>query len=268
MRQRFLMISCVALLLVPGSAQADEQEAPAKRLLALEAELQRLLGEVRSLRASLPNDKANVSAEIDAAYEAQMGEPMPPEILERATEEVIALRSRLVTQVVNRYVAEGKTQPIHATLAKPLVVLQARNGAGGGNAHRVDMTGALHRIRARLRVEIPWSPRVSIREESRAFVVGGLIPANKAFEITRVSWRGVAPGDSNGHGEFVVRVGGKMLVARKDDPAVTEGSWEGSLLVRPGQESQVEVVVANSSHIEARFEGRFIDLADAADSGK
>ena len=128
------------------------------------------------------------------------------------------------------------------------------------------MGGLSGYVDERSRREIAWNPVVGSREDSRAFVLGGAIPQDKAFVITRVTWRGVAAGDSNGHGEFVVRVGRRTLASARDDKAVREGTWEGRIVIRAGEESQVQCEVANSSHVEARLEGELVDAATAGTS--
>lgn len=256
-----------ALLATPARDSAGDDETPSKRLVALEAEARRLLAEVEALRARLPRDENSVRAEISAEYESMVGEPIPEAVLAQATSAVLQSVRRLVKQAVARAVDEGRKSPLTNTLVGPLVILQVRSGAGGGNPSRVDMVGGLSGyVDERSRREIPWSPVVGINEDSRAFALGGSIPRGKAFVITRATWRGVAAGDSNGHGEFVVRVGRRTLASARDDKAVREGSWEGRIVIRAGEESQVQCEVANSSHVEARLEGELVDAATAGTS--
>lgn len=52
----------------------------------------------------------------------------------------------------------------------------------------------------------------------------------------------------------------------RDDVAVREGTWEGRIVIRVGEEATVQCEVTNSSHVEARFEGALVDAATAGAS--
>jgi cytochrome c556 len=261
--------SCTVLALLlascAGSAPVREEESPAKRLAALETESEDLAEKVRALRADVPQDQESTRAEIAARVEREVGEAPADEKVGRAAAQVASDRERAVTAAVRRCVDEMKREPLRHDLAAPVVMLQVRSGAGGGNPNTVDMAGVTSQyVDLRSRRPIPWSPSVDMHEDSRAFVEGGTVPGGRTFVVTHVSWRGVATGDSNGHGEFVVRVGGQTLAQRRDDPAVTEGSWTGRVVIPRGKESTVNAEVANSSHVEVRIEGEFVDAAAGA----
>lgn len=256
--------TCTVLALVlascAGSAQVRETESPAKRLAALETESVALAEKVRALRADLPQDRESTCREIAARVEREIGEAPAEDKLARAAVQVAAARERAVAEAVRRCADEMKREPLRHELAAPLVILQVRSGAGGGNPNTVDMAGVTSGyVDLRTRSPIAWSPSVDMDEESRAYVDGGTVPQGRRFVVTRVSWRGVAAGDSNGHGEFVVQVGGQTLAQRSDDPAVTTGSWSGRVVILRGRESTVNAEVANSSHVEVRIEGEFED---------
>lgn len=267
MRSRTLFVVAVGLFAALARASAGEEENPAKRLATLEAEIRRLLAEVEALRVGLPRDAASIGAEIGAEYELRVGEPIPEPVLARATAAVVEQTRVAVKQAVTAAVAETRKTPLVNVLPSPLVILQVRGGAGGGNPNWVDMVGRTSiYVDERSRRELPWNPVVGIDEDARAFALGGSLPQGKAFVITKVTWRGIAAGDSNGHGEFVVRIGSRTLASARDDVAVREGTWEGRIVIRAGEEATVQCEVANSSHVEARFEGALVDAATAGAS--
>jgi hypothetical protein len=233
----------LALLLVPALARAQEpvEEPP---------------GVIRALRD-----------ELAARYRELAGSDLPPDALERALRETLQLRAAQARLVAERWAREAGKRARVGTLGEPKVVLQVRSGAGGGNPNRVDMLGdASPYVRERAEEALPWAPAVDVNEPSRAWAQGGYLPAGKAFVITKVTYRASSAGDPNGHGEAMIHAGGEELFRTRDAAGPFEGTWEGRVVVLPGQESTVWVEVANSSAVEATFEGSFEDLPAEPDA--
>lgn len=252
-------LACV-FVLSGGRASAEDEEDLANRVVALEVEAKRLLSEVEALRSRMPQNEAWFRAELAARYRAEVGEAIPEDALARESEALARQSRQLLDAAVRRTVEAGRKSPIATPLAGPLVILQVRSGAGGGNPNRVDMLGRLSTyVVERSRTEIPWNPVVDSHEPSRAYALGGAVPKGKVFAVTKVTWRAVAAGDSNGHGEYVIRLGEETISRDRDRAATYSGSWTGRTEIRPGEESQVQVEVANSSAVEARFEGELVD---------
>ncbi len=142
-------------------------------------------------------------------------------------------------------------------LSEPRVLLQARVGAGGGNPNRVHMNGGLCYVRELSREPLDLSTPIEMDETSRAFFEGGWIPDGVLFHVQRVTWRGLARGDSNGRGWFAVVVGGQKLVACETTAEPIEGSWTGDIVLAHGEEQTTYLGVANSSLGEAHLQGTF-----------
>lgn len=250
--------ACVVALSVRG-AHADDERGLAERILTLETEAKRLLAEVEALKGRLPQD-AWARAELSERYRREVGEPIPADIREREAEGLSHQTRSSMDSAARRAIEAGSKRPLAVPLASPLVVLQVRSGAAGGNPSQVDMLGRLSAyVARRSREPLPWNPVVGMRETSSAYALGGTIPQGKAFAVTKVTWRAVAAGDSNGHGEYVVRLGGETITRDHDSASTSEGSWTGRVLLRHGDESEVQIEVANSSALEARFEGELLD---------
>src|SRR5439155_4722981 len=241
--RRLAWLALLALLVQSGErASAGEEEDLAKRVVALEADAKRLQAEVEALRAQLPQNEAWFRAELAARYLAEVGEPIPDGVLVREAESLARSTRQLTDAAVRRAVEAGRKLPLATTLAAPLVVLQVRSGAGGGNPNRVDMIGGLSPyVVARSRTEISWSPAVDLHESSRAYALGGRVPKGKAFAVTKVTWRAVAAGDSNGPGEYYVRLGSETIAHDRDNSSTFEGKWDGRVVIRAGEESTVQV---------------------------
>ena len=173
------------LALSGGRASAGDDPDLAQRFVALEAEAKRLLADVEALRARLPQNEAWFRAELAARYLAEVGEPIPDDVLVREAESLARQTRQFTDAAVRRAVEAGKKRPLATVLAAPLVVLQVRSGAGGGNPNRVDMLGGLSPyVAERSRTEIPWSPVVDMHERSRAYALGRKITAGKACAVT------------------------------------------------------------------------------------
>jgi hypothetical protein len=149
-----------------------------------------------------------------------------------------------------------------AFMREPRVLLQLRAGAGGGNPNRVDMLGKTS-IYVREHSERPLSfdRPVDTHDRSAEFHRGGRVPPGSVFVVTRVRYAGTAKGDSNGHGEVIVNVGRERIVSRRDTAEPVDGIWDGRVEIRPGQEREVYVEVANSSTAEVVFEGEIVNQA-------
>ena len=151
-------------------------------------------------------------------------------------------------------------------MQSPRVVLQARGGAVGGNPCEVDLSGFDRGyFRSRSRQPLSLDGPIETSEEMRYHSSGGLIPHGRRYVVTHLRWRGQANGDSNGTGHFEVRVDGKALVEssrnnRDPEPAPPQqGEWRGRLVLEPGQEDRVLLVISNSSYGELVANGHFED---------
>jgi hypothetical protein len=254
------VLVCVAALSA-GTAKAGDEQSVADRVVALEAEAKRLLAALETLKGRLPED-AVIRAELKGRYEKEVGEPIPTDVLDREADAVLRQTRSSLDAAVRRAVEAGAKRPLVGAMASPMVLLQVRSGAGGGNPNRVDMLGKLSiYVERRSRAPLSWNPVVDMNEKSSAYVLGGTIPEGKAFAVTKVTWRAVAAGDSNGHGAYVVRLGKETIGQDRDTAATYSGSWNGRVLIHRGEESSVHVEIANSSAVEARFEGEFVDDA-------
>lgn len=178
---------------------------------------------------------------------------VPPNALNMGAD----LRVRLGTQLATQKIPE-KPVPV---LAAPRVRLQLRAGAGGGNPNRIDMAGEKSIYVDRIsEVPLSFDKPVTMNDDSIAFFKGGMIPADKRFIITSVTWRGTAKGDTNGHGELIVSIGGTELVKERDGKKRIRGEWEGRIEIVPGDEYRVFAEVANSSTVDVEIEGEFAPL--------
>ena len=145
-------------------------------------------------------------------------------------------------------------------LLQPNAVLQVRAGAGGGNPNRIDLSGKKSIYIRRISDEqLSFDKPVRMKERAVAFYDGGLIPKNKVFVVTQVTYAGTAAGDTNGPGEFLVSIGGTKIVHERNKPGPIRGQWQGRIEIAPGQENTVYLEVANSSTGNVKIHGRFAD---------
>jgi RNA polymerase sigma-70 factor (ECF subfamily) len=141
----------------------------------------------------------------------------------------------------------------------PQVVLQARNGAGGGNTQRIHMNGDLTRIRTLSEVPLDLVTLPQMSERGSGYFEGGYLRRGTAFVVTHVTYRGTARGDTNGGGRLLVVIGGETIVDERDTDELVHGTWVGRIALRPGDEERTYLGIANSSAGEVRLEGAFED---------
>jgi len=152
-------------------------------------------------------------------------------------------------------------------LRGPSVVLQGRNGAGGGNAHCVNLAGELVYFRTRSTDPLDLAKPVEMHEDSRTHVEGtGFIQEGQVFVVQRVTWSGTVAGDSNGRGGFRVVLKDLVLDEHEIRPEgisggetgpeqPIQGVWTGRVELLPGDEKLVFLELRNSSKGEVVFEG-------------
>jgi hypothetical protein len=149
-------------------------------------------------------------------------------------------------------------------LQQPKVILQVRAGAIGGNPSRIDMTGETSIYVGEVaRQPLLFNAPPNMREGSRAYFSGGPIAPGKCFVITTISYKGVAAGDSNGHGEMIVHAGDSDIIHSRDTKLIPQNVWTGHIEIHSGDESKVFVEIANSSYADVTFSGDLIDDPNA-----
>lgn len=145
-------------------------------------------------------------------------------------------------------------------LSRGYAVLQVRAGAGGGNPNAVYLNGKTSNyVDAVSKTPLRLGGPVDMHEKATAYFQAGHVPRGKVFVIKSIEYWGTAQGDSNGHGEFLVRVPGVLIEQVKDAETVPRKKWKGRVVVRPGLEDQVCLEVANSSQGEAIFRGVLVE---------
>ncbi len=145
-------------------------------------------------------------------------------------------------------------------MKRPEVRIQIRGGAGGGNPNRAFFDGTTNaRVDRIAAAPFDTQSPVKISESHRAWIEGGLIPYGKVWVVTRVDYDGTCKGDSNGHGEILVRIGGQEVIKFKNKTQRETGSWEGQITLRPGEEEKCFVQIANSSSVNVIVRGYFKD---------
>ena len=144
------------------------------------------------------------------------------------------------------------------------IVMQIKTGAQGGNPSRLNLKGETYRLdEAASSDELNFGIRPNIRDEQQYYLKGGYIPDGKALVITAIDVFGSAAGDSNGHGEAILKVGKQKLIAVSDVPKAFRLWFEGKVVVYPGDEDKIGIEVANSSAMDVRIKGELIALAEA-----
>ena len=135
------------------------------------------------------------------------------------------------------------------------VVLEVRSGAVGGNPVNVSPGRVSRFVRQESATPLSFDVPPDINERPSAYTKGGPIPTGKLFAIESIRYRGTSAGDSNGHGEFRVSVGGEVIVRSGETDDVTEGDWNGRIEVRSGREDTIQLEVSNSSSGRVEFIG-------------
>ncbi|QDV09720.1 ECF RNA polymerase sigma factor SigL [Planctomycetes bacterium Poly30] len=152
-------------------------------------------------------------------------------------------------------------------LATPEVLLQLRAGAGGGNPNTIDMTGNVSTYVDKLvPTPLDFFAEIEMKDPSLAYFHGGIVGSNRAFVVTSIDYEGVAKGDSNGHGEFQLVVGGTKIASYRDRDEPFRDRWNGRLVIESGDESSTYLEVANSSSGKVSLRGHFeerVPLEDA-----
>jgi len=169
------------------------------------------------------------------------------------------------------------------TLKAPVVRIEIRAGAGGGNANRVFMDGTYNaRIDEQSLIPLDLSYAPVMKEPTVCYVEGGFIPDGKIWVVETITFEARADGDSNGPGEFSLRVGPFPIAhiehRRSEDVRVlftldrgvrylepterlVNKTLDMQIALRPGEESSVCAEVANSSLCGITLSGRFEDQA-------
>lgn len=141
-------------------------------------------------------------------------------------------------------------------LEQPWLVLQVRAGAGGGNPNRVTMLGRGSPYLKKMSIgPIDLTPPVGMREDAVGYTTGGRIPQGKILVLKRATWRAIAAGDSNGHGDALLQLGSEEIFRIHETAEEQQGTWTGEIEIRPGEEASVYLEVENSSLAEVILEG-------------
>jgi hypothetical protein len=142
------------------------------------------------------------------------------------------------------------------------VLIQVFADHGGGNPRTVYLNGKLYRIDS-LERETIWTetPRLRERRGSFAHYRGcGLVPAGKAYRITRVEYRAFLDPDKGRNSDLVIRVGGNEVVKKTaPEGSVVNGAWDGDVLVHPGQEEGVSLTCSMYGLAEMVVYGALVD---------
>jgi len=209
--------------------------------------------------------REGVRRKIAGAYLKEMGEEMAVEDLDRAVEAALRSFEQSLNQEARRVAEDVKARRAVGEFHGGRFVLQVRSGAGGGNPNRISMIRKTSNYVDEVRREpLNLGGQIGIDESSQGFSSGGYIPKGRILVITKIVYRGSAAGDSNGHGEMIVKAGRTEIFSARDNSEAQSDTWRGRLVVRPGEEDGVFVEVANSSECEAVVHG-FVAREEWAD---
>lgn len=141
------------------------------------------------------------------------------------------------------------------------VHLQLRCGAVGGNPVRIFSSGKYDACVDRIDAdELDMGGPIDIHERSRGHCRGGgYVPDGKVWVVREIRYSGLVGSDSNGHGSFVLQVGGTRIARRESGSGAFRDSWRGRIEVRPGEEDGVFVEISNSSRCDVEFRGELVD---------
>jgi len=165
----------------------------------------------------------------------------------------------------------------------PVVNIQIRAGAGGGNPNRVSMDGSTSvYVDEVSNLPLDMSTPPKMRERSRCYFEGGFIPEGKVWVVKFIEFAARTDGDTNGWGEFLLYVGpftiahfpkdyhsenaiytidGGVRVLEAGESTVKH-SLAMNIPLWPGDEKDVVAEVANSSLCDVVIRGDFVDAKD------
>ena len=142
------------------------------------------------------------------------------------------------------------------------IVLQIKTGARGGS--RLDIQGGTYRIERNRDglskkggLDFAVAPKKG--DNTTHFFQGGKIPPNKMLVIKAIDVYACAKGDTSGHGEVTLKVGGDKVLKIRDNPEPVRQWLEGYAVILPGQEDDVRLEVGNSSAVDVRIKVELID---------
>lgn len=100
----------------------------------------------------------------------------------------------------------------------------------------------------------------ALKRSKRFLSGGGVFPPGKAFEVTRIDYRGRLSAKGGSHSDLVIRAGRRTLVSTNADEGTRPaGTWTGSVVVREGGRRGLGVTASYHALVEARVQGRLID---------
>jgi len=165
-------------------------------------------------------------------------------------------------------------------MAAPVVTLQLRAGAGGGNPNRVTMNGSTSAyvdVISDRPLDLTTAPNIA--ESSWCYFEGGFIPEGKVWIVKFIQFMARTDGDTNGRGEFLLQLGpytvahlpknydSKKVIYTIDGGVrplkagefVVRHSVALNVPLQPGDEKNVFAEVANSSLCNVVIRGDFVD---------
>lgn len=166
----------------------------------------------------------------------------------------------------------------------PVVNLQLRAGAGGGNPNRITMNGSTSAyVDVISDTPLDMTAAPNITEQSWCYFEGGFIPEGKVWIVKFIELMARTDGDTNGHGEFLLHLGpytiahlpkiydsekaviytidGGVRILEAGEPTVNY-SLAMDIPLWPGDEKNVFAEVANSSLCNVVIRGDFVDAKD------
>jgi RNA polymerase sigma factor (sigma-70 family) len=210
------------------------------------------------------------------------------QVLELTPDESIVFRWEILEQTSPLIAALWDTS---RDLKAPLVRLQLRGGAGGGNPNRVFMDGSKNGYVDEIATTpLDFAVPILSSERFRAFVAGGTVPRGQVFVVREIEYRATVLGDSNGDGEFRLCVG-PYLIAHIEEARGSDGAFVHRLVtgaherldrkafpvsrtlsvripIRPGEEGHVFAEIANSSQCDVVLRGSLLDEREVEGTAK
>jgi hypothetical protein len=153
------------------------------------------------------------------------------------------------------------------------VLIQVVADHGGGTPRTIYLDGSDNgRFDERSDGDV-WDGNAPLEElkQARAHIEGaGVLPPGKAFEVTRVTWRGRRLA-SESHSKLLINVGGTDVLRLPDRSAgrpprdgppeeFVQGTWNGRVVLTDLGRKSLEVTAAYHAMLEARIEGALVDL--------